>query len=319
MKRFKKILCYVGGPADPSPAVDAAAELAEHNDARLTLVDVLPSSTEGPWLTVPGRPELENLVISSRLEDLQEMAEPLRNRGLKVEIEVTTGSPFVELIRGVVVDGHDLVVKTAQNLNSPLGGMLGTTALHLMRKCPAPVWVVKPPTGEPTRRVLAAVDPKPAADGENLLSYKVMRLAASLAEASGSQLDVVHAWWMNSEAMLRGRRINLPPAEVDALVRETRGRAEEALDDLLHRVDLGRVSHEVHLVKGQPYDVISRFAARSDIAVMGTLSRSGVEGLLIGNTAERVLRRVECSILAVKPEGFATPLRFEAPAVRAVI
>ena len=57
--------------------------------------------------------------------------------------------------------------------------------------------------------------------------------------------------------------------------------------------------------------MIHGFASQSDIAVMGTLSRSGVDGLLIGNTAERILRRVECSVLAVKPEGFRTPLKFE--------
>ena len=57
--------------------------------------------------------------------------------------------------------------------------------------------------------------------------------------------------------------------------------------------------------------MISGFASQSDIAVLGTLSRGGVDGLLIGNTAERILRQVDCSVLAVKPEGFRTPLRFE--------
>jgi universal stress protein E len=312
MRRFKNILCFVGGEVDPSPALEAAAELSEHNSARLTLVDVLSESTEGPWLTVPGQPELEKMVLTSRAQDLEEMAAPLRERGLPVETEVTTGSPFVELIRRVVENGHDLVIKTAQNLDSPLGGLLGTTALHLMRKCPVPVWVVKPPTSERFGRVLAAIDPKPAGEGENLLSFKILKLAASLAEASGSTLDVVHAWWLSTEAMLRGRRINMPPAKIDALLREVRASTEKALDEVVSRVDLSRVRFEVHLVKGQPYQVISDLAAKSDVAVMGTLSRSGIEGLLIGNTAERILRRVECSVLAVKPEGFRTPLRFEA-------
>lgn len=312
MQRFKNILCFVGGQVEPTPALEAAADLAEHNNARLTLVDVLPESTEGPWLTVPGQPELEMMVLTSRTQELEEMATPARSRGISVETAVTVGSPFVELIRRVVLDGHDLVIKTAQNLDSPLGGLLGTTALHLMRKCPVPVWVVKPPTGEKLGRILAAVDPKPPGEGgENLMSFKVLKLAASLAETSGSKLDVVHAWWLSSEAMLRGRRINLPPAKIDAMLRKVRGIAEASLDELVHRVDLDRVPFEVHLVKGQPYQVISEFAAKSDVTVMGTLSRSGIQGLLIGNTAERILRRLECSVLAVKPEGFRTPLSFE--------
>ena len=89
------------------------------------------------------------------------------------------------------------------------------------------------------------------------------------------------------------------------------GAAEQALDALTSSVDLSRGQHESHIVKGQPYQVISGLASKSDIAVMGTLSRSGIDGLLIGNTAERILRQVDCSVLAVKPEGFRTPLRFE--------
>jgi nucleotide-binding universal stress UspA family protein len=311
MKRFKRILCYVGGPADPTPGLTQAVELAERNGARLTLIDVLPESTEGPWLTVPGKSELEEIVVTSRIQDLEDLATDPRARGVRVDTAVTTGNPFVELIRRVVIDDHDLVIKTAQGLESRLGGLLGTTALHLMRKCPAPVWVVKPTSEERFGRVLAAVDPKPERPGHDPLSIKVLELASSLAETTGSKLNVVHAWWLYSEAMLRGRRINLPVAEIDGLLREARGSAEQSLDALVEQVDLSRVSYEVHISKGQPYEVISGFASQSDLAVMGTLSRTGVEGLLIGNTAERILRRVECSVLAVKPEGFRTPLRFE--------
>ena len=311
MKRFKNILCYVGGSADHTPGLERAAELARRNSARLTLIDVLAESTEGPWLIIPGKADLEKMVVSSRLQDLEDMASVLRQDGLEVDLVVTTGNPFVELIRQVVKDQHDIVIKTAQGLENRLGGLLGTTALHLMRKCPCPVWVVKPPTGETFGRVLAAVDPKPDQPGEDPLSIKVLELASSVAAASGATLHIVHAWWLHAEAMLRSRRINLPPAEIDGLLREVRGSAEKALDELVARLDLSQVDFEVHIVKGQPYEVISRLAAQSDLAVMGTLSRGGIDGLLIGNTAERILRSVDCSVLAVKPEGFRTPLRFD--------
>jgi universal stress protein E len=42
--------------------------------------------------------------------------------------------------------------------------------------------------------------------------------------------------------------------------------------------------------------------------VMGTISHTGIEGILIGNTAETILHRIDCSVLAVKPEGFITPV-----------
>jgi nucleotide-binding universal stress UspA family protein len=41
---------------------------------------------------------------------------------------------------------------------------------------------------------------------------------------------------------------------------------------------------------------------------MGTVCRTGIPGLIIGNTAERVLDVVDCSVLTVKPEGFVSPV-----------
>lgn len=52
-------------------------------------------------------------------------------------------------------------------------------------------------------------------------------------------------------------------------------------------------------------------AKEVDLIVMGTVSRAGIAGLLIGNTAEKVLRRVDCSMLTVKPEGFISPVKLE--------
>lgn len=46
-----------------------------------------------------------------------------------------------------------------------------------------------------------------------------------------------------------------------------------------------------------------------DLVIMGTLARSGVLGMLIGNTAEEVLDRIQCSVLALKPKGFVSPVR----------
>ena len=46
----------------------------------------------------------------------------------------------------------------------------------------------------------------------------------------------------------------------------------------------------------------------ADLLVMGTVCRTNVAGFLIGNTAESVVGDVDCSLLALKPEGFVTPV-----------
>jgi universal stress protein E len=48
---------------------------------------------------------------------------------------------------------------------------------------------------------------------------------------------------------------------------------------------------------------------RADLVVMGTIARTGISGLIIGNTAESILDQLTCSVLAIKPPGFSTPLK----------
>jgi nucleotide-binding universal stress UspA family protein len=40
---------------------------------------------------------------------------------------------------------------------------------------------------------------------------------------------------------------------------------------------------------------------------MGTVARTGMNGVFMGNTAEAVLQRIGRSVLAVKPDGFRSP------------
>lgn len=46
----------------------------------------------------------------------------------------------------------------------------------------------------------------------------------------------------------------------------------------------------------------------AELVVMGTVGRTGIPGFIIGNTAETILNQIECSVLAVKPAGFVTPV-----------
>jgi nucleotide-binding universal stress UspA family protein len=67
------------------------------------------------------------------------------------------------------------------------------------------------------------------------------------------------------------------------------------------------------LRRGEPGEVIPEFVVSEgiDVLVMGTVARGGIPGMLIGNTAERVLRTLPCSVLTVKPDGFVSPVRLE--------
>jgi nucleotide-binding universal stress UspA family protein len=68
-----------------------------------------------------------------------------------------------------------------------------------------------------------------------------------------------------------------------------------------------------HLREGNPRDVIPSAAEKmnADLVVMGTISRTGILGFLIGNTAEVILNNLDCSVLTSKPAGFVSPITID--------
>ncbi len=308
MKRFKNILYYAEGETEPSTALSRSVELAKINQAQLTLMDVtenLSQSAIGRWLSGA---DLQSLITEQRQEQLMALAEPYLDAGLSIQIAVRSGTPFIEVIQAVCRSGYDLVVKTARVPTGTAELLFGSTDLHLLRKCPCPVWIDKPTKKRTYKKVMAAVD---ASDYNAVeLNRLIMDLATSLASAEHSELHVAHVWRLAGESLSRYGRASLPTNQVDEMVEHAHKEHKRKLDALLSSYNLPK-NHQVHLVKGWPATMIVHCAAEEavDLLVMGTVGRTGIPGFLIGNTAENVLNAVRCSVLAVKPEGFTSPVQ----------
>ena len=70
---------------------------------------------------------------------------------------------------------------------------------------------------------------------------------------------------------------------------------------------------EASILRGKPSNMITRYVGNHeiDLLVMGSVTRTGIPGLIIGHTAERVLHQVDCSVLMLKPHGFVSPVTVE--------
>jgi len=183
MKRFKQILYYIDASKGSRAALERAAELALRNRGRLTVLGVkrLPLDLR---LMAPALPlaELQDMATQDLRERLEQFVEPVRQKGLRLDIEVLIGTPFIEIIHQVLDHGHDLVMTSAEGGPGGLKGLFfGSTSLHLMRKCPCPVWVIKPGPHRRFARILAAVDPDPGDEEPPSVNAKIMQLATSLA------------------------------------------------------------------------------------------------------------------------------------------
>jgi len=297
MNRFKNVLVCYDGAIGGDDALGQGVELAKSNGACLTVATVLRERQLAPAVLDETAKRLERISLSVRHAGVAE-----------VQTKVLSGTPYAEIIRQVIAGQHDLVILSAETGSVIKGAFFGSAALHLMRKCPCPVWVVKPGQSVPYKTILAAVDPQAAAPDDDL-NVRIMDLATSLASRNHAVLHILHAWDVDGNDLDTVKsELSVPQREtiLDAHLKKRRA----ALDRLLARYPMSEIENRLHLPREYPEQAIGRLVEQEgvDIIVMGTVARSGISGFLIGNTAESVLGSVKCGMLTVKPDGFETPV-----------
>lgn len=300
-RRFRNILLVAGlddGPV-PGPFLDRALSLARRNEAKLTLIDVV---HELELLREILPPETFEADRRDRRQSLTQLARIAQGQGVQIGTELGVGKPFLEIIRKVQRSEHDLVMTDGGHATGK-GRVTDSTTMHLMRKCPCAISVVRPHAVNRYTRVLAAIDPDASDPEKDSLNRKIMELAISMAKLERSELHVVHVWEV--DGMSGGSSGEVWKLWEATARREITRRLHEFLADY----DLGAEAR-VHVVVGRTAVAISELARkeRIDLLVMGTVCRTGVRGFFTGNTAEETLHRVGCSLLTVKPDGFVSPI-----------
>ena len=306
MKRFKNILLYAGMEQNEA-AINRAVKLAIENEARLTVMDVVKPVPRalGMLTAAASSEELQRLIAQDHREKLLQAASEYVDTGIDLNVVVGTGDPATEIVRQVMAEDHDLVVKAVNAEGA--GRLFGSIARSLLRICPCPLWLLKPEIHGDFTKILAAVDLE-ATDTPHLnLNRDIMELATSVAEREDAELHLVGAWDIWMESALRRRAGD---AEVDSAIEAKKERISKALETLVEGRDSTTLPVTSHLHRGNPASIVRWVAdeIEADLLVMGTVCRTGAAGFLIGNTAETVLSGVNCSILAMKPEGFVSPV-----------
>lgn len=325
MQRFKDIL-YVAAPGSiDHVALERAVTLADNNQARLTVVEVI---DQMPRITklidqILLLEEFQEKIVAGHRQRLEELVAPWRKK-MEIQTKVLIGIPFLEIIREILRNGHDLVIKTAES-----GGLLdrvfGSDDMHLLRECPCPVWLVKSESPKVFHRILAAVDvddyyPPEELNTRHQLNLQILEMASSLALSEFAKLHVVHVWEAVGENSIRGAFMDLSDDKIIAYIEGVGKQHKKNLNALMGeliarsgRNALEYLKPQVYLLKGYPRKEIPVLAKEIevDLLVMGTVARTGISGFFMGNTAETILNQLNCSVLAVKPPGFVTPVTLE--------
>jgi len=317
MKRFKNILLVCDFDVKQDSAVDRAISLARQNDARLTAITVVKDipADVGMLITAMTPQEIFELVVNDRRQKVDALVADIGKQGVDAKSLVITGTPFMEIIRQVMRDEHDLVILAAEGKGGIKERLFGSTSMHLMRKCPCPVWVVKAAKRTKYKKIMAAVDITsdfPDAERKSL-NPLIIQLSSSLAQMDNSEFHIVQVWSVFAEGYMQVRG-NMSDSSLHNQRKRNKQVYASRLDRLQASVDLKGIISRRHMPRSEnvPSAIIKLARSKSiDLLVMGTVCRTGLPGFIIGNTAEKVLSEVNCSVLTVKPEGFVSPVTLE--------
>lgn len=309
MSKINHVAAAIRDDLPEGGALDRAIDLARRSGARLSLFVFSYDKALELYPRTAGREERDRAIadhLEQRREWLRSRAAPLESEGMKVHTEVIWGTPVSrEIIKMSLSTQPDLLVKDAET-----GPRQGWAPLdwNLLRHCPSPLWLVQPRKAPELRRILAAIDPAHGWGKPETLDGVVLDKAGFLAGLYGAQLHVGNAI-EPMPALLEQHIGDGDRSALDKARAEFRAEQEKLLNQALEGRDIDTA--HVHQAEGAPATVIAGFAedTGADLLVLGTLNRRGLKRAVIGSTAEAVLDRVPCDVLALKPDGFVSDLQ----------
>ncbi len=311
MHAFKTVMVAITRSHTSELELRQAFRLVADNHARLIMVFFDQSLEIMRKLQfIPLESKLEAAMRKQLELDAEKFRQLAWEEGIEAEVHIVAGKPR-QLIAGLIEEfGVDLVIKLADPSGALVRNQLTGNDLALLRKCPVPVLMMACRDQLPdfTGKILVAVDVGDPDSDAVALNRNLLLHGHYLSSQEDAELHIVTVWNLplNQPALRM-----LGDEEIYDLQESTHQRYQQRLDKTL--VDAGidpesdRV--KVHLLKGNAAREIENLAneINVDLIVMGTLSRHA-RGVLMGNTAENILNNIYCSILAVKPEGFVSPL-----------
>lgn len=300
MKPFRNLLVGIDvdahgeQTAGSQPALAQALRLAQAHGARIRFTHVidLPEPVRNVQTLQPQTAASRRQRQVTAL--LQRLVDTAHATGLQADSRLLYGQDWTEIVRTVLQDGHDLVIVGTRQRSLAGRALFGGTGSRLLRNCPCPVWCVKPGDAAAPRTVLVAHDL-----GDS--GRAALDIGVTLARQYGARLHLLHVLELPQARQFLG---SISPSELQLREQEAREALQRELSlagitDATISVVTGDASAEI-LVHLQRHPV--------DLLCMGSIARSGLAGLVTGNTAENVLPWLNCSLVTVKPAGFVTPL-----------
>lgn len=315
MQRFKNILVGVDLTAGDRlatsemiptvrAAIDHAMLIAEKTKARITFFAAIELSAHARELMEHNTSHSVATVEEAALTVLKQLCDEAHERGIEAGCELVWGRDWEEIVKYAIRNESDLLLIGVARYSKAGRILFGSAGMKLLRYCPIPVWVTKPGPHPEIAQILVASD-------LTEVGREALELTVSGGQMLGAQVYLIHAVEPERHLLHWGVSEEKLKAQHDQAV----AGAKQLLQEQLDQTDHHTLEHEVtiEVVDGTPEDAVMGAIDRHgiDLLVMGTTGTTGIAGFLVGSTAERLLPRVPCSVLAIKPHDFVSPVKVE--------
>ncbi len=318
MNRLQSIVVGMDFSNYSEHALAQAARLARWNKARLYVVHVVDERLVQEVHSVIHKSsdldhfkeeihehevaELENEVLTVMARN--EMPDD-------VQVDVRIGTPIDELLQKVHEVSADLLVLGMYGASTKPGGNVGALVTKCVRKIPAKVMLVRPEHTVEFKRVVACID-----FSDN--SLLAIQQAIHIAKQDQAHLHLVHVFygpWNHLHYM--SATSSSDPTYQQQYKDLLKVKLNNCLKTFKNQIEDLEVTCDLY--EHQNYaEGISHYIKEKDIdlVVLGTRGQTKLKYVLMGSTAERVVRNSGCSLLAIKPFGFTfSPKQFNRPDV----
>ena len=305
MIECKRILAVVDAERDNQPALSRAYELASKTGAPVTAMMVV-YDLSYDMTTMLSPDEREAMRDAVTKEHAKWLATHLQEQGFtETDIVVEWNNRSYESIIYYTLNNQiDLVVKATKKHDDLASVIFTPTDWHLMRKCPRPVLLVKEHGWPEGGEIIAAVNVGSEDDEHAALNDKLTVIANDYASLLKGSVNLVNSY----PSTPLNIAIEVPEFDPDTYHDAVKNHHLKEMRS--HALKYGIPEDKCVVREGLPEKVIPQVAKALDaeLVVIGTVGRVGISAALIGNTAEHVIDELNCDVLAIKPDGFVSPL-----------
>jgi len=217
------------------------------------------------------------------------------DENIDVSLHIAVTSDIATWVKQYVNDfGFDLVIKTG-NRSEKL--FYTPTDWQLIRQLDCALLITSTNKWRAKSSILASVDVSDDNDRQAVMNDQVLAEAELWAKTQDHELNVVYSVPVPTASL------ELDIVEMDEVKRQRFPKAKESLASLLGRNQLAEVN--THIEFGAADKRIPSVAnkIKADLVVMGSVGRKGINGFLLGNTAEKVMRNLRTDVLIIKPNN----------------